>query len=234
MTIFYNRANIIGHSRKLPMLTYLIYKSLGLRVFKLYFMDYSRYTIRLLNKKQVRQISRLLVTIVVFEFLFFPIPILASQNNEPNGPADSLSFSLDVNDIQPRDLAGERWSLRMPASEIVVEEIIRRTDEFSGRLIRSSQHVITAYNSDVAQCDDTPCITANGFNVCEHGIEDTVAANFLPMGTKIRIPDLFGDRIFIVRDRMNRRHQSRVDVWMKEYKDAKQFGIKVATIEVLK
>lgn len=212
----------------------LIYKSLGLRVFKLYFMDYSRYTIRLLNRKQIRQVSRLLVAIVVFEFLFFPMPILASEKNEPVELADSLSFSLDLYDIQPRDLIGERWSLRMPESEVLVEEIVRRTDEFSGRLIKSSQHVITAYNSDVAQCDDTPCITANGFNVCEHGIEDTVAANFLPMGTKIRIPALFGDRIFIVRDRMNRRHQNRVDVWMKEYRDAKQFGVKVATIEVIK
>jgi len=53
---------------------------------------------------------------------------------------------------------------------------------------------ITAYSSTVDQCDDTPCITANGFNLCAHNQEDVIAANFLPFGTKVRIPELFGDR----------------------------------------
>lgn len=92
---------------------------------------------------------------------------------------------------------------------------------------------LTAYNSEPGQTDDTPCITANGFNVCEHGIEDTVAANFLPFGTKIRIPELFGDRVFIVRDRMNKRYQSRIDVWMLEKSDAKQFGVRRAQVELV-
>ncbi len=100
--------------------------------------------------------------------------------------------------------------------------------------IKSSQiRLITAYSSDVWQCDDSPCITANGFNVCEHGIEDTVATNFLPFGTKVRIPELFGDRIFIVRDRMNSRYNDRVDVWMINKADAQHFGAQIATVEVL-
>lgn len=101
------------------------------------------------------------------------------------------------------------------------------------KIIRISTHAMTAYNSDPRQTDDTPCITANGFNVCEHGIEDTIAANFLKFGTKVMIPELFGDRIFIVRDRMNKRYPSRVDIWMKEYTDAKQFGVKRAKIYVI-
>lgn len=101
------------------------------------------------------------------------------------------------------------------------------------KVIRTSTHTMTAYNSEAAQTDDSPCITANGFNVCEHNIEDTIAANFLPMGTKVRIPDLFGDRIFIVRDRMNQRHANRVDVWMKDRTSALKFGVKVAKIQVL-
>lgn len=92
---------------------------------------------------------------------------------------------------------------------------------------------LTAYNSDPAQTDDTPCITANGFNVCTHGIEDTVAANFLPFGTKIRIPELFGERIFIVRDRMNTRYPHRVDVWMLDNGDARQFGVRRAEIQLI-
>ena len=97
----------------------------------------------------------------------------------------------------------------------------------------TTTRVITAYNSDVAQCDASPCITANGFNLCKHGVEDSIAANFLVFGTKVRIPSLFGDRIFIVRDRMNERYSSRVDVWMLEKQDAKNFGVKRAVIEVL-
>ena len=101
------------------------------------------------------------------------------------------------------------------------------------RVVRSSTHTMTAYNSEAAQTDSTPCITANGFDVCKHGIEDTVAANFLPMGTKIRIPDLFGDRVFTVRDRMNKRYSDRVDIWMIHKTDALKFGVRKARIEVL-
>lgn len=100
-------------------------------------------------------------------------------------------------------------------------------------VLASSFRTFTAYNSEVAQCNSEPCITANGFNVCEHGIEDTIAANFLPFGTKVRIPDLFGDRIFIVRDRMNARYPDRVDVWMLEKSDAVQFGVRRAEIQIV-
>lgn len=91
---------------------------------------------------------------------------------------------------------------------------------------------ITAYTSDVAQTDATPCIAARGFDLCAHGEEDVIAANFLPMGAKIRIPDLYGDRVFTVVDRMNARYDRHVDIWMREYADAKAFGKKYAMIEV--
>ena len=94
-------------------------------------------------------------------------------------------------------------------------------------------HTITAYNSEVSQCDNSPCITANGFNVCEHGIEDTVAVNFLKFGSKIRIPEFFGDKIFIVRDRMNKRNNKKFDIWMINKQDALKFGVKKAVIEIL-
>lgn len=198
-------------------------------------MNYSRSKIRLFNKKQIKQISLWLVAVVAFELLFFPVPTLASQTEESvvTTTATSLSFNLETNNIVPRDLAGDRWSLRLPQEEVLVEDVKKVEGQFSGRLTKSRKVVLTAYNSDKAQCDDSPCITANGFNVCKHGIEDTVAANFLPMGTKIRIPALFGDRIFVVRDRMAKRHQNRVDIWMKNYSSAIKFGIKTATIEIV-
>jgi 3D (Asp-Asp-Asp) domain-containing protein len=93
---------------------------------------------------------------------------------------------------------------------------------------------ITAYSSTVDQCDSTPCITANGYNLCENNKENVIATNFLPFGTKIRIPKHFGDQVFIVQDRMNARYYYRADVWMQTREKAKIFGIKYAEIEVLK
>ncbi len=96
---------------------------------------------------------------------------------------------------------------------------------------RSYTIPITAYTSDVAQTDDTPCITASGLDVCERDVENVVAANFLPIGTQVRIPELFGDQVFYVEDRMNARYYYKMDVWMKEYDEAKTFGVQYATIE---
>jgi 3D (Asp-Asp-Asp) domain-containing protein len=94
--------------------------------------------------------------------------------------------------------------------------------------------VLTAYNSEVGQTDDSPCLTANGFNVCKNGKEDTVAVNGMKFGTRVRFPELFGERVFVVRDRMNSRYDSgRADVWMISKADAKKFGVKVAKMEVL-
>jgi len=87
---------------------------------------------------------------------------------------------------------------------------------------------ITAYSSEVGQTDSTPFITASGTTVRD-GI---VAANFLRIGTKVRIPELFGEKVFTVEDRMNPRYDYRMDIWMAETDDAWQFGIKRAKIEV--
>ncbi len=91
---------------------------------------------------------------------------------------------------------------------------------------------VSAYTSEAAQTDSTPCIAARGFDLCAHNEEDVVAANFLPIGTKLRIPELYGTRVFTVVDRMNERYDRSVDVWMRNKADAKSFGRKRAMIEV--
>lgn len=87
----------------------------------------------------------------------------------------------------------------------------------------------TAYNSEVGQCDDTPFITASGTHV-RPGV---IAANFLPIGTKVKISG-FGDQVFTVEDRMNPRYDKRIDIWMTEHSDATQFGVRNVAIEVYK
>jgi hypothetical protein len=76
--------------------------------------------------------------------------------------------------------------------------------------IRTLKVFATAYSSDPYQTDATPCIPAMNFDLCknfeEHGLEDTIAANFLPLGTQVRFPEVYVGKIFVVRDRMNSRY----------------------------
>lgn len=90
--------------------------------------------------------------------------------------------------------------------------------------------IVTAYSSTVWQTDDDPFITASGTRVKE-GI---IANNMLPFGTEIRIPEYFGDKVFVVEDRMNRRKGPYwVDIWFATTQEAVDFGIREAYIEVL-
>ncbi len=90
--------------------------------------------------------------------------------------------------------------------------------------------VITAYSSEVQQTDSTPFVTASG-DMVKDGI---VANNLLPFGTKIKIPELYGNKIFEVQDRMNwRKSYYQLDVWFPKYEQAKNFGTKKEIIEIL-
>jgi 3D (Asp-Asp-Asp) domain-containing protein len=93
---------------------------------------------------------------------------------------------------------------------------------------------VTAYNSLPGQTDATPCITANGFNLCKNNTQNVIAANFLPFGTKVRFPDYDPETIYTVQDRMNARYYYRADIWMKTYADARLFGIKNLKVEIYK
>lgn len=95
--------------------------------------------------------------------------------------------------------------------------------------IKRIEVVLTAYSSTPDQTDGSPFITASNTHVRD-GI---VAANFLPFGTKIMIPELFGEKTFVVEDRMHRRFNDRVDIWFPDRWSAKQFGLKKAEIIVL-
>jgi len=90
--------------------------------------------------------------------------------------------------------------------------------------------IITAYSSTPDQTDSTPFITASNTRV-KDGV---IANNYLPFGTKVKIPELYGDKIFIVEDRMNwKKSNYHFDVWFPNYNEAKEFGAKRTYIEVL-
>ncbi len=88
---------------------------------------------------------------------------------------------------------------------------------------------ITAYTSLADQTDNTPFITADGSYVHD----GVVATNLLPFGTKVMIPSLFGDKVFTVDDRMNRKFMHSMDIWMNSDGKAIVFGVHFADVVVL-
>ncbi len=94
---------------------------------------------------------------------------------------------------------------------------------------KTMQVTVTAYSSTDGETDGTPYLTAIGTAVRD-GI---VAANFLPIGTVVRFPDKFGEKLFIVEDRMNEKFGLQVDIWMSNQAEAKKFGIQYLKMEIL-
>lgn len=89
--------------------------------------------------------------------------------------------------------------------------------------------VVTVYSSTVDQTDDTPFMAANG------PVHDgMVAANWLPFGTQVRFPEIYGDKIFTVGDRMNAKYgYGRVDIWRDAPRaELLQFGVKRLKMEI--
>ncbi len=191
-----------------------------------------------LSRKQ--SLVLLLLIACIFQFLLFFTPALAAETvaaqDEQQISLGEMSKSTDM-DKNAQKIADTIEVTPTPVIKTVksqpIESESTAPEKEEQKVKSTSVHVMTAYNSEVGQTDDSPCITANGFNVCKHGQEDTIAANFLKFGTKVKIPDLFGDRVFVVRDRMNKKHPNRVDVWMKDRPSAMKFGIKTARIQVL-
>lgn len=95
--------------------------------------------------------------------------------------------------------------------------------------VRTIKVPVSAYNSEPGQTDSSPFTTADGSQVRD-GI---VAANFLPHGTRFRIPDYFGDKVFEVHDRMNARYTYKIDLWMLNKSDARKWGVRTVKVEIL-
>lgn len=146
----------------------------------------------------------------------------ASSDVTRNGSFDSLYASITQGAAQDNE---------QPA---VVGNAIAAINSPKGGAAKSIRQFymveVSAYNSEVAQTDDSPFITAKGTHVRD-GI---VATNMFPFGTAIKIPSLFGDKIFVVEDRMNTRYKKNVDVWFESKADAIKLGRRLVQIEVIK
>lgn len=101
---------------------------------------------------------------------------------------------------------------------------------------RTITATLTGYSATEDQTDATPCIAASGYDICENPAgKNVVAANFLPIGTKIQIPKL-GNKVYIVEDRMHERFTDRIDILFPASAGgrtaAKNFGKQTATVIV--
>ncbi len=143
-------------------------------------------------------------------------------DNSSSWSFESIKQGIQGISIQNNDStinSGAVTSVASPADSKVKSKSILKTYVVSA----------SAYSSSVDETDDTPFITAKGTYVRD-GI---VAANFLPFGTAIKIPALYGNKIFVVEDRMNKRYNLNVDLWFPSKELAKQFGRKTITIEIV-
>ena len=85
----------------------------------------------------------------------------------------------------------------------------------------ATYRTVTAYTSKEEQTDSTPCISANGSDICEMwkiGIQ-TCAANFVPFGTVLILdnqeePDGDDAIVCVVADRLASKYPNRVDLYM--------------------
>lgn len=116
--------------------------------------------------------------------------------------------------------------------------------------ITYERRTVTMYNAVKSQTDLTPCITADGTNLCQTSTSTKMintsstffmvsnsdsypkvcAANDLPFGT---IVDIDGLGSFTIHDRMNKRYGSKnIDCFIPSVSDAKKFGAQTRVVTV--
>lgn len=144
--------------------------------------------------------------------------------------AGIILFALVVPETTNADLSLQSFNLVFPNIFSNGHLTVCKIDKSAYEVVKKVKMVLTAYTSTPEQTDDTPFITASG----KHVSDGIIANNLLPFGTKIRIPELYGDKVFTIEDRMNQRKGNyHADIWMSEYSQAKNFGAKITYIEVL-
>ena len=170
-------------------------------------------------------IKNTLIFSVVITVSFSGAVLAAQEENGINNVQQPYVVANRSSDENANDIAG---STAIVSDAFILSQQIPA--EYSRVSISRIMYITsTGYNSEVGQTDNSPFITANG----EHVYWGGAAANFLPFGTKIKIPDYYGDQIFTINDRMNRRYWERVDVWFPEKPDALKWGVRKIKIEIL-
>lgn len=142
-----------------------------------------------------------------------------------------LAAGLAIPSLSPVESGFEKIEYQLPLGVLIVNAnsiLQAKSPSPEEQAARFLMH-ITAYSSSVDETDSTPNITASGIRVRD-GI---VASNAFPLGTKIKIPELYGDKVLTIEDRMHQRFTDRIDVWMPSKWGALHFGKKQAEVEIV-
>lgn len=112
---------------------------------------------------------------------------------------------------------------------------IEKEDDREIKVLKTYIVRATGYSSTPDQTDSTPFITASGTYVRDGIIAANIYVNGrrIPFGTLVRIPEVYGDKIFVVEDRMHARYKNNIDIWFPERSLARTFGSKKVTIEIV-
>lgn len=170
----------------------------------------------MISRKQRARLNQVLNVALVALVLNIVVPVRAHAKTT-EVPTTGNSHSVIVQPLAPSVPVSSLTTLpTIPDKPIIVKKTLT---------VRSS-----AYSSTVDQTDSDPFTTASGAKVHD----GTVAANGLPFGTKIRIPQYFGDKVFVVEDRMNAKWGTKkIDVWMPTRTAALQWGVRTVAIEII-
>ncbi len=177
-------------------------------------------------------IPNILIILIISGLIFITLPFVERTSQEAG--ADLINHHPEPqNDYPAEEFLTFHENTLSPFHVFADKKVKPKTVISEGKeyiVVNVMQTSITAYSSTVDQTNSEPFITASGAWVSD-GI---IAANFLPFNTKIRIPSLFGDKVFTVKDRMNARYTNRVDIWFPSRRQAINFGLRSAKIEILK
>lgn len=167
---------------------------------------------------------QLVVLMIFLGMSLFPAKALAFANNAELSHV-TLVFVRDPTLAGIAIVGIEAWPKeRTVAGLLRSSSLTVRSDLAQGGMVRV---LSTAYSSTIDQTDASPFITASGRKVGP-GI---IAANFLPLGTKVRI----GRTIYTVWDRLNPRYDDKyiVDIWQPTRVQALSYGARVVVLEVV-
>ena len=188
----------------------------------------------ILNPSKDTQRVIVIAALLAFITTMHPVRVVAAEVAAPAAPvAVETKQENKVEFVLPSTLVKEAVPVARPVGQVTDTAFIPDTvrEQTTGyKVVRVYKHVpSTAYTSRPEETDSTPFITADG----SHVRDGIVAANFLKFGTKIRIPELYGDKIFEVHDRMNKRYNVKVDIWMDNLQNARNHGVRHLKIEIV-
>lgn len=187
----------------------------------------------LLTRRQLNRAKRYLFTAGIAFVIQLGIPHLslaAQENYRAIANGDPAQFTYTLSGPEPivvpeADVLDRQEKVSAPFSDVIAFLPL----EGEPRIVREHWLTVTAYSSEPRQTDSTPFTTA-WITPVRDGV---VALNFLPKGSMVRFPDLYGDKVFYVEDRMNVRYPYRADIWMYTREEAVGFGLKYLRMEEL-